>query len=249
MAVMGGGKTQVIANTASIANGDNIVSYLADAAGTLLTSTSGKLDVYPASTYAEDAAHASGDLGQLILAVRNDAGTALAGTDGDYIALSTDSVGRLYTVSTIPTGQNFTKVEDAASANADILAAIAVVRKDAAGTLVSADGDYAAVQQNAIGELRVIQKSEIAVLQQVVVVGTTAVALPTTSLSNRKSLMIQMLSNGNLYVGSATVTATGATRGIKIGNGGYVTFDVGPAPILYGIADQASRDVVTLEMS
>lgn len=249
MAVMGGGKTQVIANTASIANGDNIVSYLADAVGALLTSTGGKLDVYPASTYAEDAAHASGDLGQLILAVRNDAGTALAGADGDYISLSTDNVGRLYTVSTIPTNQNFTKAEDSASANADILAAIAVVRKDSAGTLVSADGDYAAVQQNAIGELRVVQKSEIAVLQQVITVGTTAVALPTTSLTNRKSLMIQMLSNGNLYVGSATVTSGGATRGIKIGNGGYVTFDVGPAPILYGIADGASKDVAILEMS
>lgn len=249
MAVMGGGKTQIIANTASIANGDNIVSYLADAAGTLLTSTGGKLDVYPASTFAEDDAHASGALGQLILAVRNDAGTAIAGTDGDYIPFTTDSVGRLYTLATLPTGQNFTKAEDSASANADILAAIAVVRKDAAGTLVSADGDYAAVQQNAIGELRVVQKSEIAVLQQVVTVGTTAVALPTTALANRKSLMVQMLSNGNLYLGSATVTSSGATRGPKIGNGGYVTFDVGPTVIVYGIADGASKDVAVLEMS
>jgi hypothetical protein len=44
---------------------------------------------------AEDAAHVSGDKGIMALAVRNDAGTALAGTDGDYIPLSTDSTGNL----------------------------------------------------------------------------------------------------------------------------------------------------------
>jgi len=46
---------------------------------------------------AEDAAHTTGDSGMPMLAVRNDAGTALAGTDGDYIPLSTDSNGNLRT--------------------------------------------------------------------------------------------------------------------------------------------------------
>jgi hypothetical protein len=41
---------------------------------------------------AEDAVHASGASGRLVLAVRNDAGTALA-ADGDYIPLSVDSAG------------------------------------------------------------------------------------------------------------------------------------------------------------
>jgi hypothetical protein len=44
---------------------------------------------------AEDAAHTSGAVGVMALAVRNDAGTALAGTTGDYIPLSTDSSGAL----------------------------------------------------------------------------------------------------------------------------------------------------------
>lgn len=47
--------------------------------------------------YAEDAAHTSGDLGTMALAVRNDAGTALAGTTLDYIPLTTDAVGALWT--------------------------------------------------------------------------------------------------------------------------------------------------------
>lgn len=45
---------------------------------------------------AEDAAHASGDVGVMALAVRADTATALAGTDGDYIPLIVDSAGRLH---------------------------------------------------------------------------------------------------------------------------------------------------------
>jgi len=45
---------------------------------------------------AEDAAHTTGDTGISVLAVRNDGGAALAGTTGDYIPLTTDSLGRLY---------------------------------------------------------------------------------------------------------------------------------------------------------
>jgi hypothetical protein len=47
---------------------------------------------------AEDAAHASGDQGVMLLAVRNDTPTALAGTTLDYIPLSTDNLGRLHVV-------------------------------------------------------------------------------------------------------------------------------------------------------
>lgn len=47
--------------------------------------------------YTEDSGHASGDTGNMLLAVRNDAGTALAGTDLDYIPISTDSSGNVRT--------------------------------------------------------------------------------------------------------------------------------------------------------
>jgi hypothetical protein len=46
--------------------------------------------------YAADVAHVTTDLGTMMLAVRNDAGTSLAGTDLDYIPLTTDSIGGLY---------------------------------------------------------------------------------------------------------------------------------------------------------
>lgn len=60
---------------------------------------------------AEDSVHASGDQGIMPLAVRNDAGTALA-ADGDYIPFSTDSSGALYV--------NVASIDDAALANTAI---------------------------------------------------------------------------------------------------------------------------------
>ena len=45
---------------------------------------------------AEDAQHASGDIGVMSLAVRNDTLAALGGTDGDYVPFQVDADGSLY---------------------------------------------------------------------------------------------------------------------------------------------------------
>lgn len=45
----------------------------------------------------EDAQHASGDVGVMSLAVRNDALAALGATDGDYVPFQVDAAGALYT--------------------------------------------------------------------------------------------------------------------------------------------------------
>jgi len=49
---------------------------------------------------AEDAAHTTGDVGVMALAVRNDSGSVLAGATGDYIPLTTDAGGRLRVLTT-----------------------------------------------------------------------------------------------------------------------------------------------------
>ena len=46
---------------------------------------------------AEDAAHTSGDVGVMSLAVRNDDVAALGGADGDYAPLQVNAAGSLYT--------------------------------------------------------------------------------------------------------------------------------------------------------
>jgi hypothetical protein len=251
MGIVAGGKTQISANTAAVANGDNIASYLIDAAGNLFTSSlvgaKYHLDTYDAGSKVEDTAHASGDVLNTY-AVRADTPTAF-GADGDYVPLATDSLGRLWTAASLPTAQDFTKAEDSASADGEILAIVGVVRNDVAGTQVGADGDHAWIQQNKVGELRVANKAETAILQQVVTVGTTALPLPATPLTARKNLMVQMLSGGELYIGSGTVTNTGATRGVQLGRGGFLTLDVSDDVDVYGVANAAGKDVAVLEMA
>lgn len=91
----------------------------------------------------EDAAHSSGAAGVMALAVRNDAGTALAGTSGDYIPLTTDSTGALrVTGSSSGGGTEYT--EDAASASDPVGGAVILVRADTPATITSADGDNVA---------------------------------------------------------------------------------------------------------
>ena len=55
-------------------------------------------DAGAAIAKAEDSAHSSGDKGYMLLAVRQDTATSLAGSDGDYIPLIVDSSGRLHIV-------------------------------------------------------------------------------------------------------------------------------------------------------
>lgn len=85
---------------ASLAGTDgDYTGLIVDASGKLwvnaaLTPGSGATDIGKA----EDAVHASGDVGIMALAVRKDSATALAGTDGDYAPLEVDANGRLHVV-------------------------------------------------------------------------------------------------------------------------------------------------------
>jgi hypothetical protein len=98
--VTGAGGTFPVTGTVTA----NIGTIAGLATETTLQSATGFLTSIDASldsiTRAEDAIHTSGNRGVVSLAVRRD---TLAGTasDGDYITLSTDATGRLYTTSTV----------------------------------------------------------------------------------------------------------------------------------------------------
>lgn len=104
-----------------------IFATLVDAAGDqIAVDGSGNLSVSIGSIttnyeYAEDTAHTTADVGVQVLAVRNDAGTALAGTTGDYIPLTTDSSGNLRTTASLTIGKTddsaFTIATDEVIAN------------------------------------------------------------------------------------------------------------------------------------
>jgi hypothetical protein len=76
------------------------------------------------SDKAEDAAHASGDIGTYILAVRQDTLANSVSADGDYASLKVDATGALY-VNVASSGS--LTVSDAALANSSILSAVKVL--------------------------------------------------------------------------------------------------------------------------
>lgn len=122
------------------------------------------------SSRQEDSAHTSGAVGQFVLAVRNDTASALAGTNGDYIPLTTDNTGRLYVncnthavtqsgtwnIGTVTPGSaaaNLGKAEDAVHASGDVGVQVLAVRRDTLISSTSANGDYATFSVDSLGAL------------------------------------------------------------------------------------------------
>ena len=105
--------------------------------------------------FAEDTAHTTGDAGTMALAVRRDANTSLVGTDGDYAPLQVNADGSLKVVITSGGSAGAQFAEDAAHVSGDQGTMALAVRRDANTSLVGTDGDYAPLQVDATGNLKV----------------------------------------------------------------------------------------------
>jgi hypothetical protein len=140
------------------ADSANVGAYLRSDDGTLLTHTTDgsreALDVYTELGKAEDSAHSSGDIGAMALGVRSDAGGTLVSADGDYSPLSIDASGNLRVAGSFSGGAEY--AEDAAHTTGDTGNFILAVANHTEGALHSADGDYAALQVDDTGRLRVV---------------------------------------------------------------------------------------------
>lgn len=102
----------------------------------------GRIYVRVGAEYLEDSAHSSGDLGQFVLAVRNDTRGSLVDTDGDYSPFALNGQGDLYVIDTagnliltdIKTAveilDNIVYAEDSPHVNADPGAFVLGVRDD-----------------------------------------------------------------------------------------------------------------------
>lgn len=97
-----GGAISIDDNGSSISVDDNGISLTVDSAQlptNLTASGNFKVAISEGNTavtmFNEDAPHSSGDLGILMLGVRNDSGTALTTTNLDYSPLAVDSTGYL----------------------------------------------------------------------------------------------------------------------------------------------------------
>lgn len=72
--------------------GNRVRGVLVDSTGRLLFSPESSST---SLSKAEDAAHASGDVGVMLLGVRNDSNTARTSADGDYSPIATDDAGMM----------------------------------------------------------------------------------------------------------------------------------------------------------
>lgn len=111
------------------------------------------------------------------------------------------------------------------------------------------DGDRANLAQDLYRRVFIHDAPNMSVLQQRVVIGATAVAIPTTALAGRTRVMVQNAASNPVWVGSATVTTSGATMGIKVEKGGTLALEAGEDVELYAIAAGAGNDVVVIELA
>lgn len=80
-------------------------------------------------------------------------------------------------------------------------------------------------------------------------VGTTATALPTTAIANRRSIIVYNNSANTIYLGDSNVSTTGTGQGLPIPTNSYSpSFQAGSNMTLYGIAGSTSS-VTILEIS
>lgn len=153
------------ANTSLVDTDGDYAPFQVNALGRLKVDVTGTVDPTTAASwalYAEDAAHSSGAIGQFVMGVRNDAGTTLAGTDGDYIPFSMDSSGRLRVAADIDIVTGHEKAEDAAHASGDIGSYVLTVRQDTLASSTSADGDYASFKVDSRGGMWTVPVGSVA---------------------------------------------------------------------------------------
>jgi hypothetical protein len=163
-------------------------------------------------------------------------------SDTTAIAASVSDIDSLVTA--------LSKAEDSAHVSGDQGIQALAVRKDAQGSNVSADGDYASLLQWSEGSLKVVDIANGSILQQQVSVTSTAAAVPASALANRKSLMLQNSSAASIWIGSATVTSSGATTGIELPKASFMELEVGPAVDVYAVKSGAgSLTLNVLEMA
>lgn len=156
---------------------------------------------------AEDAAHTSGDVGVMGLAVRVDSAATLAGTDGDYAPLQVDASGALR-VTGGTAGTEYT--EDAAAAANPTGGMMMAVRRDTlSASEVSADGDNIALKATSKGELHVSDTDLLAAVNSAIPAGTNIigkVGIDQTTDGTTNLVVAKQATAANL---NATVVGTG----------------------------------------
>lgn len=200
------------------------------------------IDVVSGFEKAEDAAHASGDIGAYVLAVRQDTLSASA-ADGDYASFKLDALGRLWTAAQV----SGDVADDAADSGNPLKTGTRAV--SGALAAVSATGDRADSISDLYRRHWVNTSANIAGSNAAVSVDTTAggIAVFASPLAGRRKVQVQNLGNKAIFIGFGTVTAA---NGMRIAGGATQTLeDFGPDLALKAIAESGTQDVRVLQLA
>lgn len=203
---------------------------------------------------AEDAAHSSGDVGVMALAVRRDADTTLADTTGDYTPLQVNAAGSLKVAITSGAGSGGTSIADGATFTRDTTSVtpVGAVVESSAPTLTN--GDAAGLSMTTGGAVRVaVASGGVAgvVDDAAVTPGTTEGVMfmaefdDTTpdSVDEGDGGMLRMSANRNLY--GTLRDAAGNERGANVNaSNALLTAQTGAIPA--GTNNIGDVDVLTV---
>jgi len=163
-------------------------------------------------TQKEDTQHSSGDLGQLLLTVRQDSAAALGGTDGDYQAAITDANGRLHVNATISSGGGTEYTTDVAAPAAPVGGVSLAIRDDALGGVTPVEGDWVPEYCDANGARWVSVSNTVTVASHAVTnAGTFAVQIDGSALT-----ALQLLDDTVVTLGTDTYSEA-STSGMVVG--------------------------------
>lgn len=189
------------------------------------------------TAYAEDSASASGDMGDFVLAVRQDTLTSSTSTDGDYAAFKENARGALWT----------SPVGTAADGAADTENPVKVGSKVKTGALTStANNNRADLTSDDFRRVYVNSGANVSVLNTAVSATTSATAVPATPLIGRRYILIQNLENKKVYLGGSAVTSS---TGIEISAKGSWEGEVGDDVALFILTTAGTADIRVQELA
>lgn len=172
---------------------------------------------------AEDSIHTSGDVGVMMLAVRQDTQTDL-GADGDYVPFSIDADGALRVSGNF--ANNAEQTEDNTHTTGDVGNFILAVRNDANTVLTTTDGDYSAIAVADDGAVHVDDGGNSLTVDD----GGSSLTIDGT---------VSATQSGIWNIGTVS-TLTSITNDVSIDDGGNsITVDDGGVNLNVDIAEQS----------
>lgn len=226
---------------------DELKAFLATNNGGLLTSTTagGKeaLDVNIASSdisinvlesdvYAEDSAHADGDEGSFMLAVRRDTPTSGTSADGDYASLNVNADGELWVKDADVLAQLQSGVVVSAT-DLDIRdLAFATDKVDVSGSSVSITGSVTVTATDL--DIRDLNFATDSVTSRLQDGAGNAIESIGGNLSVADSVLLNSLSAPTVTTSEVAVTAVSAQKKVTIQNLSAVDIYLGPTGVTTG---------------